>query len=138
MVSSMGAGSDFCWASCDVPGIGRSAAGVEFVHARDDAVEFLLQAIVGADVEIAAQQRIQRVVEILLGVVALAGLIVGQSGLVFLFGPGDQIGDWVGSEADGWDWSWELTSAEFWFLSWSILRLGHLGLRTRSRSGQAA
>lgn len=78
-------------------GIGGGPAGVEFVDAFNDVVEFLLQAIVRPDVEIAAQERVQRAVEILLGAIAVARVIVRHALLVFLFGPGDKIGNRVGS-----------------------------------------
>ncbi len=125
----MGAGSDFCWASCDDPA-SEVPPGIEFVDAGDDAVEFLLQALVGADVEIAAQQGVQSVVEILLGFVDLARLMVGQSSLVFLFGPGDQIGDRVGNRGR----SRRGSFGGLWFLSRSFLRLSYSGLWNRCRS----
>ena len=101
------------------------APRIEFVDAGDHVVEFLLQAVVGADIEIAAQQRVQSIVEILLSIFGLAGLLVGQSRLVFLFSPGDQIGDRVGS----WSRSWSgLRRSRL--LTRSILRLRDCGLRT--------
>ena len=71
LVSSMGAGSDFRCAS-ESEAIAQ-AGEIQLVHAFDDAVEFLLQAIVGADIEVAFEQRVDGVVEILFGVVGLAG-----------------------------------------------------------------
>ncbi len=70
---------------------------VKFVHALDDAVKFLLQAIVGAYVEIAAQQRVDGSVEILFGLFGFARVIVGEAVLVFLFNARDQIGDGIGN-----------------------------------------
>ena len=66
--SGIGGGSD---AVCFVDGrrlrllccawaFGAGAARIQFVDAGDDAVELLLQTLVGADVQIAAQQRIER------------------------------------------------------------------------------
>src|SRR5579864_5768651 len=83
-------------------GIGGSSTGIKFVDPLNDAVEFILQALVGADVEIAAQQRVERVVEILLGLIRFACLLVGQPSFVFFFRTSDERCDRIGSGDAGW------------------------------------
>src|SRR5882757_5267934 len=61
------------------------------VDAFDDALEFRFQPVVGADVEIAAQQCVDRIVKILLGDVLLAGMKGAESSLILLFHPRNQI-----------------------------------------------
>src|SRR5579864_1465121 len=74
-------------------GIGGGSTGIKLVDALDDAVKFFLKALVGADVEIAAQQRVEGVVEILLGLIRFARLLVGQPSFVFFFLSYDKRGD---------------------------------------------
>ena len=57
------------------------ASQAKLIDALHHAVEFLLQAIVGADVQVAVQQSVESIIEVLLGGVGIAGLIVGQPGL---------------------------------------------------------
>ena len=77
------------------PSLVQLASQIKLVDTFDHAVEFLLQAIVGADVQVTVQQSIQSIVEVLLGGFGVARLIVGQASLVFLFGPGDQVSNGV-------------------------------------------
>ena len=112
-------------------GVGGRSAGIKIVHALNDAVEFFFEAGIGSDVKTAAQQGVEGGVEILLGVVRLAGMIVGESGLIFLFGPGNQLGNRV-IQAD------ELrgSSAHGQILNRRVLYLGSrkLGRLCRNRS----
>src|ERR1700684_2630217 len=71
------------------------------VDALYDAVKFLLQSVVGADVEVAFEQGVKRLVEILAGSVGLACLVGVQSCLKVLFHAGNQIADWIGSGRRG-------------------------------------
>ena len=51
----------------------------------DDLVEFALQPFIVADVEIAGEQGVKRLVEVLLGGFQMVRLVVGLSGCVLLF-----------------------------------------------------
>src|SRR6266536_5578289 len=73
--------------------IDARAAWIELVYPGNNTVEFFLQAIVGANVQIAAKQRIERIVETLLGFVRLTSLMLSQARLIFLFGASDQVRD---------------------------------------------
>jgi len=75
--------------------VATQAVQIQLVDARHDSIEFFAQALVGADVEVAAQQRVKGAVKILLGGVGVACLIVGEASLIFLFDADDQIGDSV-------------------------------------------
>src|ERR1700722_863754 len=66
------------------------------VHALYDAVELRFQAIVRADVEVAAEQHVESSIEIFLGYVVLAGVECVQSLLVLFFYTRDQLGYVVG------------------------------------------
>ena len=70
----------------------------QIIDAVQNAVEFPLQPVVGAEVESAAQQLVKCGVEILLGGFEMAGMIVILTGLVLFFDPGDQVGDGVHCE----------------------------------------
>src|SRR5580658_3700649 len=67
------------------------------VDALYDAVKFLLQSVVGADVEVAFEQGVKRLVEILTGSLGLTCLVGVQSCLKVLFHPGNQIAHRIGS-----------------------------------------
>ena len=47
--------------------------------------ELFFEALVGTDIEAAAEQSVEGIVEILLGFFDFASLVVGEAGLVFLF-----------------------------------------------------
>ena len=81
-----------------------SAAGIEIVYTLDDPVKLLFQTRVGADIQLAGQKTVERIIEILLGVVGLALVIVGQTSLKFLFRIVDQQGYriWNGGNRGGW------------------------------------
>ena len=57
------------------------------IDSRNYAVKFLLQAIVGADIEVAAQQSVEGIVKILFGGVSTSGVIVRQTCLILLLHP---------------------------------------------------
>ncbi len=61
------------------------------VGAFEDAIKFLLQAIVGAQVETAAQQLVEGGIKILFGGFEMTGAIVFLAGLIFLFHAGNQV-----------------------------------------------
>ena len=63
---------------------------LEVVDALDQLVEFLLQAVVAAHVVPGLQQQVEGAVEIILGGIEVAGVVVGQARLVFLLDLGDQ------------------------------------------------
>ena len=68
----MGAGSDFCASESEAI---AQAGEIQAVDAFDDAVEFCFETVVGADIELAFEQCVEGVVEILFGDVGLPGLI---------------------------------------------------------------
>ena len=63
---------------------------LELANAVDDLVELLLQTRVVAEVEVARQQDVERLVEALAGGIKMAVLVLGLACLVELVGPGDQ------------------------------------------------
>ncbi len=67
------------------------APGIKIVDSLDDPLELLAQPVVGAYVEVAAQQVVQCIVEILLGVIGFSGMVVVEAGLVFLLDLSDQV-----------------------------------------------
>src|SRR5208282_3449095 len=69
-------------------GVGCQAAEIEMVYALNDAVKFLFQPVVRADVEVALQQSVKGIVEILPGGVGLACFVGFQSCLEVLFNIG--------------------------------------------------
>ena len=64
-----------------------------------NAVEFVLEAVVGLEIESAAQELVEGGVEILLGGFEVAGAIVVLACLVFLFYAGDQVAYGIGLAA---------------------------------------
>ena len=62
----------------------------ELVNALDDLVELVLQARVIANLDVARQQHVEGLVEVLFGGVEMSGLIVGLAGGIQLFGLRDQ------------------------------------------------
>ena len=81
LASSMGAGSE---RGSLKPSPCCSACHLQLVYRLDDLVEFALQAVVVADVEIAAEQRVEGLIEVGARGFQMSGLIVGLAGGVFL------------------------------------------------------
>src|SRR3989442_6796858 len=74
-------------------GLATRTTDTEPVDTFDNAVEFFLKSCVRADVELAAEQSVNSIFEILLGTVGLARLVVGQPRLIFLFDTRNQAAD---------------------------------------------
>ncbi len=66
------------------------------IDAIENAVQFFFQAIVGAEVEPAAQQLVEGGIEILLGGFQVSGAVVLLPGLIFLFDTCDQFSNRIG------------------------------------------
>ena len=70
----------------------------ELVDAVEDAVEFGFEAIVGLEVESAAEELVEGGVEVGLGGFEMAVAIVVLAGLVFFFDAGDEVADGIDGE----------------------------------------
>ena len=74
---------------------------LQFVNRLDDLVEFLLQPLVVADIEVAGDQQVEGLVEVLSGGFQVAGIVVGLPGRLLLLGlwrsarPPDRRSSWA-------------------------------------------
>ena len=82
----MGAGSERCSEAVAL----LQRCHLQFVNGLDNLVELTLQLLVVADVQVAGQQGVEGLVEVVLGGLQMAGLVVGLSGGVLLLGLRDQ------------------------------------------------
>src|SRR6202008_3538775 len=81
--------------------LGESISLLERLHfkaidALDNAVEFTLQARIGIDFQIAAQQQVEGMIEILTSCLEVPGRVILLARLVLLLNLGDQVGHRVG------------------------------------------
>src|SRR6267154_4591711 len=107
------------------------------VDAFHDAREFRFKTIVGVNVEVASEQCIEGIIEILPGHFGLAGVKRFQPSLILLLDPGNELADGVGLRRRGSGLWFSLSRGFCWNRRWlrrdCLRRYGLLVLTGRRR-----